>query len=77
MKKILMILSGLTGVVLLVISLLKKASQPSASMTIIGGSDGPTSVFLAGKTGLEMPVIGIIAGVLLLVLSGILAVRKK
>lgn len=48
------------------------------SMSIIGGSDGPTSVFVAGKLGMSwLNGFGLILVVLLLIPNIIYAVRAK
>ena len=39
--------------------------------------DGPTSIFLAGKIGNDFSVAGIVVGILLLVIAGLLMLRKK
>lgn len=50
----------------------------SSNISIIGGSDGPTSIFLAGKTGANwLNVFGLIIVVLLLIPNIIYAIREK
>jgi hypothetical protein len=44
---------------------------------VMGGSDGPTSVFLAGKIGISHPVIGVLIGGLLLIIGIITIIRTK
>ena len=46
------------------------------SYTIIGGADGPTSIFLAGKYGAGTIITAVIGG-LVLAVSGILLIAKK
>lgn len=48
-----------------------------ASIAIIGGADGPTSVYIAGRVPDRLGVMGIICGLLLLFLGIYLIVRKK
>ena len=75
MKKILGIsLSAIGIVTVMVIAILKFKKQMSIS--IIGGTDGPTSVFIAGKLGNTSAVAGVIVGIALLVI-GIFLIRKK
>ena len=75
MKKILGIgLSGIGIMTVIVTAILKLKRKMSIS--IIGGADGPTSVFIAGKVGNTSAVAGVIVGILLLVI-GILMIRKK
>lgn len=50
------------------------------SISIIGGADGPTSIFLAGKIGFDfgwLNLLGLILVVLLLIPNIIYAVRVK
>lgn len=49
--------------------------KQSAALTIIGGADGPTSIFLAGKVGNGSIVI--IASILLFVIGAICIFLKK
>ena len=74
------------GIVLLVIGLplaltgtvtLFSANGKSGSeISIIGGADGPTAVFLAGKIG--VPLLGaIIAGIVLTVIGVFILLKKK
>ena len=46
------------------------------SVSIIGGADGPTSIFLAGKVNPWSLIIGIVAGLMLLT-AGIVLIRKR
>lgn len=76
MKKTIAIILGVMGLVLAGFSaVLKRKKQMSVS--IIGGADGPTSIFLAGKIGNDFSVAGIVVGILLLVIAGFLTLRKK
>ena len=76
MKKTMAIILGVIGLVLAgFIAVLKWKKQMSVS--IIGGADGPTSIFLAGKIGNDFSVAGIVVGILLLVIAGLLMLRKK
>ena len=54
--------------------LLKVKGKMSVSIT--GGADGPTSIFLAGKIEGASTVIGIILGIVLLT-AGIFMIAKK
>lgn len=75
MKKILGIgLSGIGIATVIVTAILKLKKHMSIS--IIGGADGPTSVFIAGKVGNTSAVAGVIAGIVLLVI-GIFMIRRK
>ena len=46
------------------------------SVSIIGGSDGPTSVFLAGKVNPWSLIIELVVGLLLLA-AGVVLIRKR
>ncbi len=76
MKKTIAIILGVMGVVLAGFSVVLKWKK-QMSVSIIGGADGPTSIFLAGKVGNDFSVAGIVVGILLLVIAGFLMLRKK
>lgn len=63
------------GIVTAAINLLLKV-RGKMSVSIIGGADGPTSVFVAGKIGGIPTIIGIIGGIVLFV-AGIFIILKK
>ena len=75
MKKILGIGLSVIGIVAVIITVILKLKR-QMSISIIGGADGPTSVFVAGKVGNTSAVAGVIVGVVLLVI-GIFMIRKK
>ena len=64
MKKTIAIILGVMGLVLAVFSAILKWKK-QMSVSIIGGADGPTSIFLAGKVGNDFSVAGIVVGILL------------
>ena len=76
MKKTIAIILGVMGLVLAGFSAVLKWKK-QMSVSIIGGADGPTSIFLAGKVGNDFSVAGIVVGILLLVIAGFLMLRKK
>lgn len=76
MKKTMAIILGVMGLVLAGFSAILKWKK-QMSVSIIGGADGPTSIFLAGKVGNDFSVAGIVVGILLLVIAGLLMLRKK
>ena len=47
MKKRLGIIAGILGIVLAVIGIVLK--KENIAVSVIGGADGPTSIFIAGK----------------------------
>ena len=75
MKKILGIGLSVIGIVAVIITVILKIKR-QMSISIIGGADGPTSVFIAGKVGNTSVAVGVIVGIVLLVI-GIFMIRKK
>lgn len=49
----------------------------SPAFSMIGGADGPTSVFIAGKISRELPAAAIAAGAILLLIGPWNIVKKK
>lgn len=76
MKKVIGIIIGIIGVIIAGFGISMKQKEAMA-ISIIGGADGPTSVFLAGKVGAIPITITIIVGVVLLVLGVVLFLKKK
>ena len=76
MKKTMAIILGVMGLVLAGFSAVLKWKK-QMSVSIIGGADGPTSIFLAGKVGGDFSVAGIVVGILFIVIAGFLMLRKK
>ena len=76
MKKTMAIILGVMGLVLAGFSAVLKWKK-QMSVSIIGGADGPTSIFLAGKIGNDFSVAGIVVGILFIVIAGFLMLRKK
>ena len=76
MKKIVGIALTVIGIVVTALSLILKI-KGQISVSVIGGADGPTSVFLAGKVVDNSAVTGSIAGIVLLVVGIFMIVRKK
>ena len=70
---ILGILAAIAGVLWIAVTLY--TTKPH-SYTIIGGADGPTSIFLAGKYGAGTIITAVIGG-LVLAVAGILLIVKK
>ena len=75
MKKILGIGLSVIGIVAVIITVILKIKR-QMSISIIGGADGPTSVFIAGKVGNTSAVAGVLVGIVLLVI-GVFMIRKK
>ena len=75
MKKVITIILAILGVLLLLISSIFKAKENN-TISIIGGADGPTSIYLAGKVGWNS-ILGLIIGVLLVIILLILLKKRK
>lgn len=76
MKKVLAVIAGMLGVLLVSIGIITKAKK-AISVSIIGGADGPTSIFLAGKVGNDFSMGLIVIGVILVVITIIFILRKR
>ncbi|CBK77760.1 oxaloacetate decarboxylase, beta subunit [Clostridium sp. AM29-11AC] len=80
LKRIVAMMAGLAGAVLLAAGIMMKVkSQRELSVVgetmVIGGADGPTSIFIAAKVNHDALALLLIAGVLLLILLGIWLTR--
>ena len=75
MKKI-GIISIFMGIVFVFINTIIKIKE-RASISIIGGADGPTSIFVAGEVGNEFGNLGIIAGIIFLAVGIYIFLKKK
>lgn len=75
MKKKALALLAIAGVLLAVFGYGYK-SRYAASIGIIGGADGPTAIFVAGKLGLPL-YIGFALALLALILLGAAFFRRK
>ena len=74
MKKTLAIIVAVMGILLATIGIHWK-SKAAVAISIIGGADGPTSIFLAGKIGDGMILGTILIGIALLVV-GVMIYKK-
>lgn len=75
-KKVLGIIMGILGLVLVIIEILLKMEE-SMSISVIGGADGPTSIFLVGRIGGNISILIIIVGVILMVIAGFILFKRK
>jgi oxaloacetate decarboxylase beta subunit len=75
MKKIIGSILTILGMGITISSLIAKTKGQMA-ISIVGGADGPTSVFLAGKVGNGF-LAGVIVGVVLFAVGIFMLVRKK
>ena len=71
----------LYGIMYLILNLLRRiytfAMQKGMAVSVIGGADGPTSIFLAGKVGSTSMIAYLLSLVVILVGVGILVYIKK
>lgn len=73
MKKILGIVAGVVGIISVIVGVALKMNNNA--IAIIGGVDGPTSVFVAGKLNISILLIAI--GVVMLIVAIIFYFLKK
>ena len=76
MKKRLGIIAGILGIVLAVIGIVLKQKENTA-VSVIGGADGPTSIFIAGKLNSDNFIFTIVVGIILLILAGVIFYKRK
>ena len=76
MKKVLGIGSCIVGLLLVVFGGLMRIKENTA-VSIIGGADGPTSVFVAGKLNGELAIISILIGIMAVVMGVSLYLKRK
>lgn len=75
-EKIIAGVAGAVGIILAVIGVLLKIKK-SMAVSVIGGADGPTSIFLAGKVGGDMSAGLFVAAIICLIVAVVLVFRKK
>lgn len=79
MKKIVGVIVLVLGVIATgigTVSLINIKSKAASSVAIIGGADGPTSIFIAGKVGSPL-YAAIVVGVILLIAGLFLLLKKR
>lgn len=76
MKKILGIAITVIGTAMAILGLIFKLNG-QMSVSIIGGADGPTSIFVIGKVGGISAIAGIIVGIVLFAVGILMIVKKK
>ena len=62
MKKVLGIIGCIIGFLLVILGSVMKAKEHTA-VTIVGGADGPTSVFVAGQLNGDLAISFILIGI--------------
>lgn len=76
MKKIIGGITLIIGTVLIVFGIIAKI-KGYVAISIIGGADGPTSVFVAGKVGDGFALEAILAGAVLAVVGAVVYKKLK
>ena len=76
MKKIVGIAGCIIGALLVIWGSVMKAKENTA-VSIIGGADGPTSVFIAGKMNSNLSVFLILIGMVLFAIALIVYLKRK
>ena len=76
MKKGIAIALGAAGIFLSLISIFFKVKK-SIAISVIGGADGPTSIFMAGRLGRDHSTFGIAIGLILILVSALILLRKS
>lgn len=75
MSKKVGIIALIVGVIVAAIGIITKIKENQA-LAVIGGADGPTAIFVAGKVGTPW-YAGIIIGVVIIAVGAFLISRKK
>ena len=76
MKKVLGIIGCIIGFLLVILGSVMKAKENTA-VSIIGGADGPTSVFVAGQLNGDLAILFILIGIAVLAIILIGYLKKK
>lgn len=76
MKKILLGIIGIIGSLLALYGFFTRPKRVSTS-TVIGGADGPTAIYVAGKVGNDFSMALIAIGILLVVFAVILFMKNR
>lgn len=76
MKKIIAIILAVIGVILLLIGPIIKVKNQMA-ISIIGGADGPTSIFLAGTLGDGISLFFLAGGIAFVVAAVIMLIARR
>ena len=76
MKKVFGIGHCMVGIVLVISGAVMKLKGQTA-VTVIGGADGPTAVFVAGKLNGDFSIMLILIGIVLLAVAAIVYWKKN
>lgn len=75
MKKILGIVAGIVGIISVIVGVALKMNNNA--IAIIGGADGPTSVFVVAKLNSVPVSLLIVIGIVLLIVAMIFYLKRK
>lgn len=75
MKKILGIVAGIVGIISVIVGVALKMNNNA--IAIIGGADGPTSVFVVAKLNSVPVSLLIVIGIVLLMVAMIFYLKRK
>lgn len=76
MRKIHGMVLAIIGIITVLFGIVLKIKENTA-ISVIGGADGPTSVFVAGKISSVSVIISVILGIILLVIGIFIIIRKN
>lgn len=76
MKKWIYMISGLISALAVYLGITAKLNEQKA-ITIIGGADGPTAIYIAGKVGYGSILTVLIVGVIIIVSIIVIIKRRK
>lgn len=77
-KKVIAGIGFIAGLLLIIAGIYQNMSVKASAISIIGGADGPTSIFLAGKVGGTLfGTIGIIVGIAVMAVVFIVCMKSK
>lgn len=76
MKKVVGILGCIIGFLLVILGSVMKLKEHTA-VTIVGGADGPTSIFVAGQLNGDLAILFILIGIAVLAIILIGYLKKK
>lgn len=74
MRKVIAMITAVVGIILAAAGIYLKTKK-SHAIGIIGGADGPTSIFVAGRIGDGFPIGALVIG-LALIIVGIIIWRR-
>lgn len=76
MNKVIGVIFGIVGILMTISGVSSLMHPDNSTVAIIGGADGPTSIFVAEKLGGIGPWTAVVVG-LLTIAAAILVLKKK